>query len=324
MKIAISGPENEFTEALHREFGQRLPGDELLAWPPEAPAPANDIEVIISVGPVTRAQMQSQPQLALIQTASDGYETVDMDAATELGIWVSFSPGDESGNADSVAEYAVMLLIAACRRLGEEREFVLDHSKPRPLLNKGLMGKTVCIVGFGSIGAKLADRLRPFGVRLAAVDERPERVPQDVHGWPVEKTMQAVGEADAVVLCVRASAKTRHMVNEEFLGSMKRGAVLVNIARGSLVEEKALFDAVKSGQIGAAGLDVTETEPVDPKDPLLTLPQVFLPPPLAGCTDHTLEGPLDYLVKALNGFRDGKRFKSLLNTPGSPRRPLRD
>ena len=120
---------------------------------------------------------------------------------------------------------------------------------------------TACIIGFGSIGAKVADRLRPFGVHLAAVDEHPEHPPNDVRARPVSETKQAIEEADAVVLCVRASAKNKHMVNADFLSGMKRGAILVNIARGSLVDEKALIAAVQSGQIGAAGLDVTELSP---------------------------------------------------------------
>ena len=324
MKIAMNAPDNDYTSAILHGLKQRLPGDEVLPWKPKTEAPASDVEVIISMGPVTREQMQSQPKLGLIQTASDGYETVDVDAATELGIWVSFSPGDESGNADSVAEYTVMLLIAACRRLGQERAFVLDHSKPRPLLNRALIGMTVCIIGFGSIGAKVADRLRPFGVHLTAVDEHPEQVPNDVRARPVSETKQAIADADAVVLCVRASAKTKHMVNADFLNAMKRGAVLVNIARGSLVDEKALIAAVQSGQIGAAGLDVTETEPIDPHSPLLSFPQVFITPHIAGFTDHTVEGTLDYVVKDLNEFRERKKIGSLLNKPESPRWPLQE
>ena len=324
MKIAMIAPDNDYTSAILQGLKQRLPGDELLPWKPKTSAPSSDIEVILGVGPVTREQMQSQPKLGLIQTTSDGYETVDIQAATELGIWVSFSPGDESGNADSVAEYAVMLLIAACRRLGEERTFVLDHSRSQPLLNRALIGMTVCIIGFGSIGTKVAHRLRPFGVHLAAVDEHPEHAPPDVRVRPVSETKQAIAEADAVVLCVRASAKTKHMVDADFLSAMKRGAVLINIARGSLVDEKALIAAVESGQIGAAGLDVTETEPIDPHSPLLTFPQVFITPHIAGFTDHTLEGTLEYVVKALNDFREGKKINSLLNKPESPRRPLQE
>lgn len=322
MKIAFHAAQNEFADALLQRLKSNLPKDEFLPWLPKANPPAQDIEVVVALGPVTREQMQALPKLGLIQTASDGYETVDMDAATELGIWVSYSPGDGSGNADSVAEYAVMLLIAANRRLGEALAYISDHGKERPLLNKVLKGKTVLIVGFGDIGSKIADRLRPFGVTLTAVDKQIGSLPKDVKGYGVDDLKQAVGEADAIVLAVRASKETEGMINADVLNATKKGAVLVNIARGSLVDEKALQAAVNSGQIWAAGLDVVVEEPVNGDDPLLKYPQIFVTPHIAGFSDLTLDGSTTYLVEVMNKYRDGKQIDALLNKPKSPRRKL--
>ena len=323
MKIAFVGAENEYTRELLDGLRAALPTDDFFVWPQGSPAPADDLEVLISVGPVTREQMTSQPKLGLVQTASDGYETVDMQAATEMGVWVSYTPGKESGNADAVAEFAVMLLIAACRRLGAAREYVLDHSKPRPLLTGALRGKTVCIVGYGSIGGRVAKRLRPFGVHLTAVNRTPGRVPAGVPARPMDEMKQAFGEADAVVLCVRADAGNRHLIDADVLAAAKPGLVLVNITRGSLIDEAALLAALKSGQIGAAGLDVTEREPVFPDNPLLKLPQVFITPHVAGFTDLTLHGTVSYLTQTMNQFRGGEQWGSLLNEPSSPRHLLR-
>lgn len=322
MKIAFDAPRNEFADALLQQLKQTLPQDEILPWLPKTEAPATDFEIVLALGPVPRERMQVQPKLGLIQTASDGYETVDMDAATELGIWVSYSPGDGSGNADSVAEYAVMLLIAACRRVGEALAYIQDHGTNRPLLNKVLKGKTVLIVGYGDIGAKIGDRLRPFGVKLAAVDKHTDSLPKDVKGYPVEALKHAVAQADAIVLAVRASKETEGMISAEVLQATKKGAVLVNIARGSLIDEKALQQAIKDGQLFAAGLDVVDEEPIGSENPLLQFPQIFVTPHIAGFSDLTLEGTTQYLAEVVNKFREGKHIDSLLNEPKSPRRAL--
>ncbi len=322
MKIAFDAPRNEFADALLKTLQRDLPGDEIVPWPPKTDAPAKDFEVVIALGPVTRQDMEAQPGLGLVQTASDGYETVDIEAATEMGIWVSYAPGDASGNADSVAEYAVMLLIAACRRLGEALAYIGDHGKTRPLLNKTLTGKTVLIVGYGDIGGKIADRLRPFGVKLAAVNRRLDSLPQHVKGYTADQLKQAVGEADAIVLAVRASKETEGMISADVLQAAKKGAVLVNIARGSLVDEEALAEAVAEGRLWAAGLDVVQAEPIGPDNPLLKSPQIFVTPHIAGFTDHSLEGTSVYLIEALNKYRSGKRVDSLLNEPRNPRRAL--
>lgn len=322
MKIAFHAQQNEFADLLLKRLTRLLDKDEIVPWPTKLDPPAADFEVVVALGPVSREHMEAQPKLSLIQTASDGYETVDIEAATELGIWVSYAPGDSSGNADSVAEYAVMLLVAACRRVGQALDHVQHPEQSRPLLNKSLVDKTVLIVGFGDIGAKIADRLRPFKVKLAAVDKRTESIPQDVKGYRVEELPQAVAEADAIVLAVRASKETEGMINADVLAATKEGAVLVNIARGSLVDEKALRAAVKSGRIWGAGLDVVANEPVQANDPLLSLSQVFVTPHVAGFTDLMVEGTTRVLTEALNQYREGKRIGSLLNDPKSPRKPL--
>lgn len=140
-----------------------------------------------------------------------------------------------------------------------------------------------------------------------------------VEAFPVERRADALGAADAVVLCVRGSQQNRHLVDAGFLKEMKKGSTLVNIARGSLVDEAALLEALRSGHLGAAGLDVQEKEPVDPANPLLTMPTVFLTPHVAGFTDYTLEGTAKYLAKVVGWVREGRRFASLLNQPEKPR-----
>ena len=259
MNVVITVPENAYTERMLQQVKTALQGHTLTTWKMGDKPPADHVDVLLSMSVVTRESMEALPGLALIQTLSDGYETVDVDAATELGIWVSYAPAEATGNGDSVAEYAVLLLLAAARRLGTARASLRDTSVERP---------------------------------------------------------------DFVVLCIRATAENKHMFNAETFAAMKPGAVLVNIARGSLVDEKALFDAVESGHLGGAGLDVLDKEPADPGNPLLTLPQIFVTPHEAGLTDLTLEGTGQFVQQVINDFGAGCRFRSLLNAPAKPRRDL--
>ena len=324
MKIAFLHTPNFFTSELLKRFRTALAHHEVVEWIGGKDAPALDFDLLLAMGNVGRELLLAQPKLKLIQTASDGYEEVDIDAASELGIWVSYAPADLTGNATSVAEFAVLLLLGAARHLGEA--LISLHGGPvdPPTLNLSLSGKTVCIVGLGTIGQQLVDRLRPFGVKIVATDEHPENAPADVTAYPADQLNAAVAHADFVVICVRASKENENLINAAQLAAMKRGAILVNIARGMLIDEAALVDAVIDGQISAAGLDVLKNEPPGRKDPLLQLPQVLVTPHIAGLTDLMLDGTVNYISRVIEEFAAGQKPKSILNSPAKPRRLLRD
>ena len=171
MKIAFLHTPNFFTSELLKRFRAALSQHEVVEWIGGKDAPVFDFEVLLAMGYVGRELLQGQPKLKLIQTASDGYEEVDTDAASELGIWVSYAPADLTGNATSVAEFAVLLLLGAARHVGEALASLQKGPVKPPTLNLSLSGKTVCIVGLGTIGQQLAERLRPFGVKMVATDE---------------------------------------------------------------------------------------------------------------------------------------------------------
>jgi phosphoglycerate dehydrogenase-like enzyme len=120
---------------------------------------------------------------------------------------------------------------------------------------------------------------------MVATDEHPENAPADVTAYSADQLNTAVAHADFVVICVRASKENENLIDAAHLAAMKHGAILVNIARGMLIDETALVDAVTHGQISAAGLDVLKNEPPDRRDPLLQLPQVLVTPHIAGLTD---------------------------------------
>ena len=323
MKIGFLHPENEFAEAMLGLLRERLPEHEVLSWVPKQEMLAEDLELLISLGSVTGEMIAAQPKLGFIQTASTGYESVDMDAATEAGVWVSFAPSDVTGNAASVAEFAVMLLLGAARRFGA---YLKAYSEPGskggeglPLILPALHGKTACIVGLGAVGSEIAERLRPFGMRLLATDEHPDKAPAGVESHPAEKLAEVLPEADFILVCVRASKENENLFDRAMLGCMKRGAVLVNVARGTLVDEQALAEALQSGQIAAAGLDVVREEPLATENPLLRFPQALVTPHLAGFTDVMLEGTTAFLVETVGEVAAGRKPKSVLNAPKKPR-----
>jgi phosphoglycerate dehydrogenase-like enzyme len=324
MKIAFLHTKNFFTSELLRHLRTALAHHEMVEWLHGQDAPAFDFDVLLAMSHVGRDLFLAQPKLTLVQTASDGYEDVDIDAASELGIWVSYSPADLTGNATSVAEFAVLLLLGAARRLGEALTSLRGSPVRPPTLSLALSEKTVCIVGLGTIGQQLVDRLRPFGVKMIATDEHPENAPADVTAYPADELNTAVGHADFVVICVRASKENENLINSAALAAMKRGAILVNIARGMLIDEAALVTAVTNGQISAAGLDVLKNEPPDRDDSLLQLPQVLITPHIAGLTDLMLNGTVSYICQVIEEFAAGKKPKSILNSPAKPRRLLRD
>jgi|CZKL01.1.fsa_nt_gi phosphoglycerate dehydrogenase-like enzyme len=324
MKIAFLHTKNFFTSELLQKFRTTLAHHEVVEWIGGKDAPAFDFDVLLAMGNVRRELLLVQPKLKLIQTASDGYEEVDIEAASELGIWVSYAPADLTGNATSVAEFAVLLLLGAARHLGEALRSLHGSPLRPPTLSLSLSGKTVCIVGLGTIGQQLVARLRPFGVKMVATDEHPENAPADVTAYSANHLNTAVADADFVVICVRASKENDNLINAAQLAAMKRGAILVNIARGMLIDEAALVDAVTHGQISAVGLDVLKNEPPDRTDPLLQLPQVLVTPHIAGLTDLMLAGTVNYISHVIEELAAGKKPKSILNSPAKPRRLLRD
>ena len=324
MNIAVTAAKNEYAKALQQAIEATLPNQKFTNWTSGEKPSTTDIELLLAMGPVTDEDMQALPKLQFIQTLSDGYETVDTDAATELGIYVSFCPAEMSGNGDSVAEFAIFLLLAAARRVGVAITPAAGQPMQRPGNAQALLGKTVCIVGVGSIGSLIAQRLTTFGVNIIGVDRLPLAAPKSVPTRHLDQLHEALAESDFVILCIRADDENSHLFNAETFAAMKPGSALINIARGSLVDEKALFDAVQSGHLGGAALDVLEHEPVAAENPLLTLPQVFITPHQAGLTDLTSQGTAQYIKYVVTEIESGRKLRSILNHPKSPRLTLKE
>jgi phosphoglycerate dehydrogenase-like enzyme len=326
VKIGYLGKQDSFAVEMLRQMKAGNSQDEFLTWLPGKKAPAMDLEVLLAVGKVGAEELDGQTKLGLLQTASAGYDGVDVEAATKAGIWVASAPTTKTGNGESVAEFAVLLMLAASRRLNEELAFTRNSEQARPERPEGnmaLYGKTVCIVGLGGIGDLLVERLRGFGMVLTGVDKHPEHAPAGVKGFGTDELTVALAAADYVVLAVPGTEENENMIDAEVLAAMKKGSVLVNVARGTLVEESALLAAVKSGHLYGAGLDVVKDEPVKASNPLLTEQRIIVTPHVAGSTDVMLKGTVKYLGKVLAGYAKGIRPEGVVNEPKEPRVPLR-
>ena len=292
----------------------------VLSWPAEEPAPVENIQILLAMGPVPRQRFESQRHLELIQTLSAGYETIDLAAAGEFGIWVSNAPSGVTGNAASVAEFAVMLLIGASRHLVAAQSAQRAGTAMDASSNRALSGKTICIVGLGNVGRELVERLRPFKMRMVATAHGATNLPEAVTVYPGEDLKNAVATADYVVLCVPGSKKNENLIDASVLGSMKHGAILINVARGSVVSEVDLCTALRGGQLAAVGLDVLRHESPDSADPLLTFPQALITPHIAGETDLTLAGTIQFIGQLIAAWSDGKKPPSIVNQPLKPRK----
>ncbi len=265
---------------------------------------------------VTREVLRSADRLKLIQQCGAGLEGVDMDAAWERGIQVANVPTDVSGNADSVAELGIYMMIGLSRDVRQIEENLTEGRMGVPR-GKALLGKTVGLVGLGGIGCALARRLKPFGVRLIGIRRHQSRGDEKLgFQWVggAEELGHLLANSDYVVLCVPVSDETRCLMSYEAFSQMKQDAFLINLARGGLVDRAALEDALANGKIAGAGLDVFWDEPPDSNDPVFRY-NVLATPHIGGATDVSIRGILKAVAENILRLERNENLL-YLKTPG--------
>jgi D-3-phosphoglycerate dehydrogenase len=228
------------------------------------------------------------PKLRIVARHGVGYDAVDVEALTARGIPLTVTP---DANAVSVAEHALMLMLTIARQT------IALHARtkaalwgfPADLPTFDLAGRTVLVIGFGRIGGRVARLCAAFGMTVLVRDPYVPRNTIIGAGFaPADDLEAALARADIVTLHCPATAETRGMVDEAFLKAAKPGVVLINTARGTLVDEPALAAALASGRVAAAGLDVFAVEPVEPGNVLLQAPNVVLLPHSAAATAESM------------------------------------
>lgn len=237
----------------------------------------------------TREMMDAATACRLWQIVGTGFDNFDLSYIKTKGIPTANTPGLFSDVA--LAETAMMFVIMLSRRYREAVEYFREGRLYGPL-GYELENQTLGIVGFGASGQALARRAKPFGMRIMGIDVREiesdvlDDIQPDFMGTPADLD-RVVAESDFLSLHLHLNDETRHIIDARQLGRMKPTASIVNVARGALVDEAALYDALVAGKIGGAGLDVFAQEPPDPTLPVYQLPNVVATPHIAGVTDGT-------------------------------------
>ncbi len=270
--------------------------------------------VIIRNRGIDAALMDASPRLRVIAKHGAGVDNIDIPAATARGIVVASVPG---GNADAVAEATVALMLAALRRVPEVHGLVASgHYEARWRLRyEQLLDRTLGLVGIGNIGARVAGICAGgFRMRILAYD--PGLSPAQVKERGADK-VDSLGEllsrSDVVSLHLPLTEATRHVIGREELRAMKPTAVLVNAARGPLIDEAALAGALREGTIAGAGLDVFEVEPPLPGSPILSAPNVVLSPHTAGNTVEAARHLAIASAEIAIAVISGRRPEGILN-----------
>jgi phosphoglycerate dehydrogenase-like enzyme len=265
-----------------------------------------DADVLLHVlEPTTAAVIDAAPNLKLIQKMGVGVDTIDLEAARRRGIAVCNMPGT---NTRAVAELTLLLMLASLRRLAEldaqtrrGRGWSLD---PNSLDTIGeLGGRVVGLVGFGAVGKCLTPMLQGIGARVIYTNVNGPREAGEARFVPFNDLLST---ADIVSLHLPLTPATAGVMNAAVFARMKRGAILINTARGGLVDEAALVGALSSGHLRGAGLDVFASEPVSSDSPLMMLPNVIVTPHLAWFSGETLERSLGVFAENCRRLRDGE------------------
>jgi lactate dehydrogenase-like 2-hydroxyacid dehydrogenase len=283
---------------LHRLWLEPNPDLWLAEWAPRLRA----IAMTGAHAPVDEAYMRKFPDLELIANFGVGYDNIDAKAAARLGIIVTNTPGVLD---DEVADTALGLLIMTVRRLPQAERYLragLWPTKGAFPLSPSLRGRVVGILGLGRIGKAIAARVSAFGIEVVYHGRRAQA---DVAYRHYPTLLGLAKASDVLIVVAPGGAATRHIINAEVLEALGPDGVLINIARGSLVDETALIEALRTGKILAAGLDVFENEPSVPQE-LIALDNTVLLPHVGSASVRTRRAMAECVVENVFAWADGK------------------
>lgn len=296
---------------------------ELRVWPEEMPPTPGELAAFLegADGALTLlddridgAVLDAHPGLRIVSNYAVGYDNIDVAAATERGVAVCNTPGVLT---ETTAEFAFALLMATSRRIVEAAAYIQDgHWKtwgPKVLLGQNIHGATIGIIGFGRIGQAMARMARGFEMRILVLDKTSNRAAAEELGAEIVSWETLLAESDFVSLHVALNDETYQMIAAEEFAMMKPSAILINTARGRVVDTDALYTALTSGQILAAGLDVTDPEPLPADHPLVGLPNCVIAPHIASATVQTRDAMATMAATNLAMFFHGEAPQFIVN-----------
>lgn len=270
-----------------------------------------DVEAIVDVGGNIRAEwvdIAKRAGVKFLQAQTNGLDHVEVDKIRDSGMLMAHCPGELSSVA--LAEGAMMFILMLAHRHGDaQRNFAAG--KVFFPMGMELVDRRLGIIGFGASGQQLARRAKAFGMRIMAVDIRPiepdvlDEIQPDILTGP-DALDRLMVESDFISVHLHLTTKTRHIIDERRIKLMKPTACIINVARGELIEEEALYRALLDGRIGGAGLDAFVQEPPDPTRPVYQLPNVYVTPHTVGSTDGTSRKRALFAAENLNRYALGE------------------
>ncbi|MEM1552616.1 MAG: glyoxylate reductase [Candidatus Bathyarchaeia archaeon] len=303
-------------------------------WPEYGPPPkaeiirkARDVDALVTLlsDKIDAEVFDAAPKLKIVAQMAVGFDNIDVAEATKRGIYVTNTPGVLT---ETTADFAWALLMAVARRVVEADKYVRTGQwkvswHPSMLLGRDVYGATLGIVGAGRIGTAVARRAKGFNMRILYYDVVP--MPPEVEKELGVKRVDLdtlLRESDFVSIHVPLMKETYHLINEEKLRLMKKTAYLINNSRGPVVDEKALYKALKEGWIAGAALDVFEQEPTPVDNPLLRLDNVVVAPHISSASYETRSRMAEMVAENLVAFFEGKTPPNLVNPDVVKVRPL--
>ncbi len=264
--------------------------------------------IIIANMPLYGKVIRSCPNLKFIDVAFTGVDHVDLEAAKERNIAVSNASGYSN---DSVAELVICMMLSLLRNVKQVEERCRNAGTKDGLVGKELKGKTVGIIGLGAIGRRVAQLAGAFGCSVLAYSRNPKKENIDIASYvTLEELLQ---RSDIVSLHCPLTNETRHLINEEKISHMKQGAILINAARGPVVDYQALAQALNYGKLGGAGIDVFEVEPPIAKEhPLLHTPNTMVTPHIAFASEESMLLRAEIIFENLSSWMQEKQQNIIL------------
>jgi phosphoglycerate dehydrogenase-like enzyme len=317
--VSFFGDKTELFSELNRraeEYAQSL-GMEYL-WVPQCPFSEESVieelskadAGIIDIEPYGESIFSRiKESTKLLVRFGVGYDKVDLKAASANGIAVARTTG---ANTTAVAEMALTLLLSCRRRINTYQARIKEGNWVKEVGHE-LIGSTVGIIGYGSIGRRLARLLTGFDCRILVYDPYPKEEVIKADGVELVSLEEVFQQADAISIHVPYTEQTHHLVNKTTLAMMKPMAVLVNTARGNIIDEEALYEALKNGRLAGAGVDVFAQEPLPTEAPLLTLENALLTPHVSSQTVEALWNIYKMAIDISADFFAGKGSPHILN-----------
>jgi len=271
--------------------------------------------LVVHDAPVTDEVMNASPNLKLIGCARGGPVNIDVNAATTRGIPVVSAPGR---NAEAVADYVLGVMLVLARNLSKANIFLrekrkFDRSTFDSFFGHELGGKTLGLVGYGNVGSRVAKRARTFGMSILVFDPYIDKSKIEASGIRTADFDALIASSDFVSLHARESKENENMFGKKQFELMKKSAYFINSARGSLLDEAALLEALTSGRIAGAGLDVLKKEPVSPDNPLVLMDNVFITPHIAGASREVPLRGAEIVARQVQNFINGEKLEGVIN-----------